>query len=166
MYVLPYQVFEPDFALVVEGPAGVCGYVVGALDTAAFNARLAANWYPKLQERVADPGADRAHWKGSDWLRRHIHHPPLEFSPALAPFPSHAHIDLLPEIRGRGIGRKLLTLLEERLAAAGSVGLHLGLAPQNQSALHFYEALGYSRLPAEGLPPGGVYMGKHLGRES
>jgi ribosomal protein S18 acetylase RimI-like enzyme len=162
VYVLPYQVFEPGLAFVVEGSSGICGYVVGALDTARFNARLASDWYPKLQQRVADPGADRLRWTGSDWLRHHILHPPLEFWPALAPFPSHAHIDLLPEIQGRGIGRQLLTLLEERLADAGSVGLHLGVAPQNQSAMHFYEALGYSRLSAIGLPPDGVYVGKRL----
>jgi ribosomal protein S18 acetylase RimI-like enzyme len=162
VYALPYPIFEPDYAFVVDAASGVCGYVLGALDTAAFNARLATDWYPQLQGRVTDPGADRAHWTGSDWLRHHIHHPPLELAAALALFPSHAHIDLLPEIQGRGVGRRLLTLLEERLAAAGSAGLHLGLDPRNHGALRFYEALGYTRLYGAGLAPSDLYVGKRL----
>ena len=67
---MPYQVLEPDFAFVIEGADGVAGYLFGAPDTAAFNAPLAADWYPRLQRRVGDPGPDRARWRGSDWARR------------------------------------------------------------------------------------------------
>ncbi|MEI9900629.1 MAG: hypothetical protein WDN31_11475 [Hyphomicrobium sp.] len=38
IYAAPYQALEPDFAFAVDGPNGVCGYVLGALDTATFNA--------------------------------------------------------------------------------------------------------------------------------
>jgi ribosomal protein S18 acetylase RimI-like enzyme len=163
VYALPYPVFEPDFSFVVESSKGVCGYVLGALDTTTFNARLAADWYPPLQARVRDADPDRAKWNGSDWMRHHIHHPPFDVLPTLAPFPSHAHIDLLPEIQGRGLGRRLLTLLEERLAEAGSKGLHLGLDPRNTNAFQFYERLGYARLQGSDLGTG-LYVGKRLGR--
>ena len=36
IYSVPYQVLEPDFAFVVEGPNGVCGYIFGTPDSAAF----------------------------------------------------------------------------------------------------------------------------------
>jgi ribosomal protein S18 acetylase RimI-like enzyme len=162
VYALPYPIFEPAFAFVVEGAAGVCGYVLGAFDTARFNARLAAEWYPDLQLRVPQPDAYRAKWKGSDWLRHHIHNPPGAPFRALAAYPSHAHIDLMPAIQGRGFGRRLLTLLEERLARAGSPGLHLGLDPKNINALRFYEALGYVRLRGGDLPPEACIVGKSL----
>jgi ribosomal protein S18 acetylase RimI-like enzyme len=162
VYALPYLDFAPEFAFVVEGPSGVCGYVLGALDTASFNARLARDWYPGLHARVADPNPDRSQWTGSDWLRHHIHHPPLDVATTLAAYPSHAHIDLLPDIQGRGFGRRLLTLLEERLAGAGSPGLHLGLDPRNENALRFYEALGYARLRGGDLSPDACCVGKAL----
>ena len=132
-------------------------------DTAAFNMRLAADWYPQLQSRVSDPGADPIRWKGSDWLRRMIHHPQLEIPPALAPYPSHGHIDLLPEARGRGIGRRCMEFLEGRLAAAGSSGVFLDVNPANSKALRFYRSIGYRVLSGAGLPDSSVFVARRLG---
>ena len=56
IYAIPYQVLEPELAFVIDGPNGVSGYVLGARDTQAFNARLADNWYPRLQARIGRPG--------------------------------------------------------------------------------------------------------------
>ena len=164
VYALPYQVLEPDFAFVIEGRDGVAGYLFGAPDTRAFNRRL-AEWYPRLQARTRDPGADPARWQGSDWVRRMIHHPQLEIAPALAPFPSHGHIDLLPEARGRGIGKRCMAFLEERLAAAGSTGIFLDVHPANRNALRFYESLGYKALSSSDLPRTSVFVAKRLNRD-
>src|SRR5687768_5326161 len=38
IYAVPYQVYEPDFAFVIDGPNGVCGYILGAPDTAGIYA--------------------------------------------------------------------------------------------------------------------------------
>ena len=162
IYAIPYQVLEPDFAFAVAGPGSVCGYLFGALDSRAFNARLAAEWYPRLRQRVADPGPDRTRWRGSDWARRLIHHPDFEVPEALAPYPSHGHIDLLPEARGRGIGRRAMALLEQRLAAAGSSGLHMQVDPRNRAALRFYRAIGFELMRGAGLPRHSLYLGKRL----
>jgi len=137
IFAIPYQVLEPDFAFVVGGPGGVSGYVFGALDTKTFNARLAAEWYPRLQAQVADSGPDPAQWRGSDWCRHVIHHPDFGFPAALAAYPSHGHIDLLPQARGKGIGRRAMALLEQRLAAAGSTGLFMQLDLRNDNARAF-----------------------------
>jgi len=161
IYAVPYLELEPDFAIVAEGPSGVMGYVLGALDTARFNVRLDAEWFAPLRERIGPAPADPATWHGSDWARHHIHHPPADPATVLARYPSHAHIDLLPEIQRRGMGRRLLTCLEARLTDAGSPGLHLALAPENQRALLFYKALGYTELPE--APAGALYVGKRLG---
>lgn len=162
VYAVPYQVLEPEFAFVIEGGGGVAGYLFGAPDTAAFNRRLATDWYPVLQGRAGDPGADPTRWQGSDWVRHMIHHPRLEIPEALSHFPSHGHIDLLPEARGRGIGRRCMAFLEERLADAGSTGIFLDVHPANSGALRFYEALGYRVVSGSGLPDTSVFVARRL----
>jgi ribosomal protein S18 acetylase RimI-like enzyme len=163
IYAIPYQVLEPDLAFVIDGPEGVAGYVLGALDTRAFNARLARDWYPRLQAEMADPGTDSASWRGSDWARHLIHHPDFDVPDALAAYPSHGHIDLLPEARGKGIGRRALAFLGQRLTAAGSPGLLMQVDPNNHDALGFYEAIGFEVLQGRDLPSHSVYMVKRIG---
>jgi ribosomal protein S18 acetylase RimI-like enzyme len=162
IYAVPYQVLEPDFAFVVETDAGVCGYVLGALDTPAFNLRLEREWFALLRPGLRDPGPDRTQWRGSDWARYLIHHPDYSFPPSLAPYPSHGHIDLLPEAQGRGIGRQMMELMMRRLREAGSPGLYLGVNPANRRARHFYTKLGFKTLDAPDLPPRSVQMGIRL----
>jgi ribosomal protein S18 acetylase RimI-like enzyme len=163
IYAIPYQVLEPDLAFAIDGPKGVSGYLFGALDTRKFNARLVRNWYPRLQAELIDPGPDIGNWWGSDWARRQIHHPDLDTPKALAAYPSHGHIDLLPHARGKGIGRRALAFLEQRLAAAGSPGLFMQVDPLNQDALLFYEAVDFQALRSGELPAHSVYMAKRLG---
>ena len=108
IYAVPYQVLEPDFAFVIDGRqgVGVVGYVLGAPDTGRFNRRLEAEWFPRLRARVAHAPLDKARWQGSDWARHAIHHPEYVYPPSLHGFPAHGHIDLLPQARGKGVGRQ------------------------------------------------------------
>lgn len=162
IYAVPYQVFAPDFAFVIDNPSGVAGYLLGALDTAAFYACLTESWYPALQQRVIDPGPDASRWQGSDWARRRIHHHGLTIPPALADYPSHGHIDLLPPARGRGIGRRCMMFLEQRLGEAGSTGLWLEVHPRNHKALRFYANLGYRPSPALEPSENAIYVVKRF----
>ena len=162
IYAVPYQVFAPEFAFVVDGPHGVCGYVLGAVDSAAFYRWAGSEWFPPIAEQLADPGPDREHWRGSDWARYEIHHPTFVYPEALHPYPAHGHIDLLPEVQGRGIGRAALNLVMERLGAAGAPGMHLGVGPKNRRAQAFYRKLGFERLTGEGAPRNAVYMARRL----
>jgi len=163
IYAIPYQMLQPDLAFVIDGSEGISGYVLGALDTRAFNARLAKDWYPRLQPEVTDPGPDSGSWRGSDWARYQIHHPDLAIPDPLAAYPSHGHIDLLPHARGKGIGRRALAFLERRLAAAGSPGLVMQVDPRNRDARRFYEAIGFEALRDADPPAHSVYMAKRLG---
>jgi ribosomal protein S18 acetylase RimI-like enzyme len=158
IYAVPYQVFAPDFAFVVEGPGGVCGYVLGTPSSERFYARVKREWFPPLAARVRDPGPDETEWTGSDWARRAIHQPDFVYPPVLHKYPAHGHIDLLEEARGRKIGSRALRLVMERLAAAGARGMHLQVSPANSGALAFYETLGFTRLEHESLPDHTVFM--------
>ena len=59
--------------------------------------------------------------------------------------PLDLHIDLRPELQGRGVGRQLIDELLRRLATAGSHGVHLGVDTRNTHAIGFYEHLGFRR---------------------
>ena len=161
-FVGPYVVLEPDLAFTLEGPSGVAGYLLGARDTTAFNRRFEIEWLTPLRRTVHDPGRDLTIWRDSDWVRRLIHVPDIAFPTALHPYPAHAHIDLLPEARGHGFGRRLMHFLMARLAARGAKGLHLSVSPSNTGAQTFYRKLGFEHVVAPDLPTQTYFMGRTL----
>lgn len=163
-YAVPYQVACPDFAFIVEDGHGPCGYVLGAPDTVRFHHFLTQDWLPPICARHPDPGPDAGRWQGSDHMRRLIHHPPPLPQIDLARFPAHAHIDLLPRAQGRGVGRRAMGLMIDRLAGEGVPGLHLEVKVRNLRAQGFYHGLGFRIID----PPGAsvdevVHMGRTLG---
>ena len=52
MYAAPYAVLLPECALVAEDEQGVAGYILGAADTEAFEARQESDWWPALRHAV------------------------------------------------------------------------------------------------------------------
>ena len=143
IYCLPYRVLEPDLAFVVDSPDGVCGYLFGAADTAWFNDRAEREWYPKLRGALNDPGSDPSTWRGSDWARRMIHHPEPIAADVVADYPSHGHIDLLEQARGRGIGRTIMHPLIERARQAGMHVLIGAVEADNTASLRLHAGLGF-----------------------
>ena len=165
VFVGPYVTLEPDLAFALVGPQGVVGYVLGALDTQRFNRKLRDDWLPKLQRAERDPGDDPQQWKGSDWVRHALHHPFLDVPAVLADYPSHAHIDLLADARGHGIGRHMMQMMMECLARRGSPGLHLQVNPRNAGAQAFYRSLGFEPLSSPDLPDDTLFMAHRFGDE-
>jgi ribosomal protein S18 acetylase RimI-like enzyme len=159
IYAVPYQVREPDLAFVVTDAQGVCGYVLGAFDTVAFQSFLNHDWFPPLRATLRDPGPDASTWSGSDWGRRVIHEPPTLPAVDLTRYPSHGHIDLLPRAQGHGIGRRAMETLTETLRAKGSPGMHLGLSARNLRALAFYHHLGFVTLDQAVPSDDVIYVG-------
>jgi ribosomal protein S18 acetylase RimI-like enzyme len=158
IYAVPYQVYEPDYAFVVEGPTGVCGYVLGAPDSEQFYDRMEREWFPPLAARLRDPGADESKWTGSDWARRVIHKPDFVYPAVLHDYPAHGHIDLLEDTRGRKIGSRALRVVMQRLKAAGINGMHLQVSKSNPGAVAFYETLGFRELKHPTLSPDTTFM--------
>jgi ribosomal protein S18 acetylase RimI-like enzyme len=149
IYAAPYGVLEPARALVVDDGSGrAVGYVLGALDTRAFEAKCEERWWPALRSE---------HPKGSggndldELLIGIVHEPHLADARVVAQHPSHLHVDLLPEVQGGGWGRRLMEELHELLRAAGSPGVHLGVSTRNERALGFYDHLGYDELRRNAL---------------
>lgn len=141
IYVGPYLALEPSLAFVAEDDAGVAGYVLGALDTPAFEAACERHWWPEKRQQYLEsafpPSAPEQR------LVRLLKNPRAASAALTETYPSHLHIDLLPRLQGRGCGRRLMSQLFRALRDAGSTGVHLGVGRNNRNAIGFYEHLGF-----------------------
>lgn len=146
VYAAPYVLLAPECAFVVEDAEGVCGYIVGAPDTRAFEARLEAEWWPDLRRRYSDPSPPAAGWTADQRMAFLIHHPLRVSSRIIADHPSHLHVNLLPRLQGRGVGRALVDRFLGRMKELGSTGVHLGVGRPNARARAFYGAYGFTVL--------------------
>jgi ribosomal protein S18 acetylase RimI-like enzyme len=150
VYAGPYGALQPDLAFVVEDAEGVGGYVLGALDTAAFEERLEREWWPPLRARYADPdGKPRSELTPDERMARTIHHPSRTPADLLVRYPSHLHIDILPRLQGTGYGGGLIRTLLGALREEGSRGVHLGVGARNVRAIGFYRHMGFEELASE-----------------
>ena len=157
IYVGPYVALQPQLAFVLTDERGIAGYVLGALDTRAFEAACEESWWPRLREQY--PLRRRAQGdRATRTLVQMIHHPPITADDVVKQFPSHLHIDLLPRAQGRGQGRALMDALLAALVAQGSPGVHLGVNPANTKAIGFYRRLGFVELGSGGA----VMMARRL----
>ena len=151
IWCMPYLVLEPELASVVAvGEEPPRGYVLGALDTAAFEAAAAERYWPAVRERYPLDAHDP---DTMDGLLVHVIHDRSSGDhrqELLARYPSHLHIDLLPDVQGRGFGRRLVDRLVDQLARRGSTGVHLGVNPANTGAIEFYRRLGFDEWPEPG----------------
>jgi len=151
IFAAPYAALQPGHAFVAEDADGVAGYILGAPDTRAFEARLEAEWWPALRDRYADT-AEVPSWQRTreQWDAYYIHHPPPNPQAVVDAAPAHLHIDLLPRLQGKGVGKQLMD------AFLTSVGgrAHLGCQAVNIRAQRFYEIYGFRRL--EGVGPKSV----------
>lgn len=157
VYVGPYLALERRFALVADDGERAAGYALGALSTAEFERACERVWWPALRDRYPLSGDGRT--PADAELVAAIHRPELVAHPDLPGHPSHLHIDLLEHVRGAGVGRRMLTELFARLAAAGSRGVHLGVDVRNIDAQRFYRRLGFVDLLTDG---GVLYQGRRL----
>ena len=147
LYAGAYGRFAPELAFVAEDEAGVCGFTLGVLDTASFDARLEREWWPALRQRYRNPSDIPIEKRNADERAANlIHHPPLMSSDVLAAYPSHLHIDVLPRLQGQRVGGRLMQTLLDALQAAGSTGVHLVVSAGNPHAIGFYHHVGFHEL--------------------
>lgn len=161
IYAGPYALLCPRTVFVAEDDDGIGGYIVGAADTPAFEARMEAGWWPALRTVYPTPAdvpqADRT----PDQRRIHaIHHPRHTPSEITDAYPSHLHINLLSRLRGRGVGRALMDRWLAAVCEIGSTGAHLAVGVANARAIRFYTAYGFRVLASVPHPAiGAVWLG-------
>jgi len=144
---------EPESLFVAELRGRVVGYLTGCVDsrhaTPVARAMLRAALRHGLPLRRGTAGfLARAL---ADFLRT----PDAARDPFRNPrWPSHLHINLLPEARGLGGGRALMEAWLARLRELGSPGCHLGTLFENHRAIGFFERMGFRRLGPPRPVPG------------
>lgn len=146
IFAAPYATLEPEHTHVLDDGSGqAVGYVLGTADTARFARRYRDEWLPATAGRYPEPSGPPV--TGEDSMLWLHYHPERMVVPALAAYPAHLHIDLLPQWQGRGWGRGLIGAFVAGLRAAGVPRVHLGMAKENVKARAFYDRLGFTEIP-------------------
>ncbi|CAN5423140.1 GNAT family N-acetyltransferase [soil metagenome] len=139
---------EPGSASVAVASDGrVVGYLLGCRDTAAAGPALGPVRRHLLGRGLLfRPGTAGVLWRaGWDLLVDRVKGRATPDELIDARWPAHLHIDLLPEARGSGVGRRLMTGWLECLRADGIAGCHLGTWAENADAIAFFETMGFRR---------------------
>ena len=159
IYVGPYMKLEPDLAFVLEDQIGVCGYVLGALDSVKFYQAYRNEWLPPIRAEHPEPTGNPASWTPTQKLYYDYYHPDIFYPEPISEYPSHMHIDLLPRAQGQGWGAKMVYTLLEELKRRRSPGVHLAMNTANDRAYGFYRKLGFHELARVNDT---IYMGRKL----
>ena len=162
VYADPYLVFNPQTCFVAEDELGICGYTLAALDSEVMQAWALQEWLPLFQK--AYPLTLTQSFSSEDQELLHLIHEPLPLLPFVQEYPSHLHIDLLPRAQKRGLGKRLIETLLEKLTSMGSKGVHFGVDGKNLNAQAFYHHIGFEDLLV--LPDNSRLMGMRLPRAS
>ncbi|MFC1433437.1 GNAT family N-acetyltransferase [Streptacidiphilus sp. N1-3] len=150
----PYLALEPQLAFVLTDSGDrAIGYVIGTADTPAFVTAYRERWLPTVADRYPEGGGNERDAQRIGELR----HPEWMWSEAVADYPAHLHIDLLPEAQGRGAGRAMIEHFLAALRALGVRRVHLGMSSANTGARAFYDRLGFHELSRSEF---GVLMGR------
>ena len=80
----------------------------------------------------------------------------------LVDHPAHLHVNLLPPLQGRGVGRRMLETLFDALV--GVPGIHVGVAPRNARAAAFYVHHGFVPVGPPRRTGEAWLLGRVLGR--
>jgi ribosomal protein S18 acetylase RimI-like enzyme len=157
LFAGPYAYLEPEYAFVLDDGERVSGYVLGTPDTVAYVREYREKWLPLVGDRHPLPAGPPADHEES--LVEFLHHPEQMIRPALADYPAHLHIDMLPHLQRGGWGRKLIRTVLDAFRAAGAERVHLGMVRTNTAAGRFYERLGFHHID---VPDAGeiIYLGR------
>lgn len=156
VYVGPYLMMPSGIGFTAVEDGIPSGYVLAAVDTRSFEAECEREWWPALRAKYAEPADDPS--TDDAEIIALIHDPESPPDDVVALYPAHLHIDLLPMLQGKGVGREMMSLILGQLRARGVPGVHLGVDARNRRAVGFYEHLGFTHLD----DTDDVVMGKRL----
>lgn len=155
-YAAPYAVLEPELSFMLTCDGGPCGYVLGTRDTASFGQCCEVEWFPPLRERYPMPPVEDQSRDAHMIRAIHEGHDQQHEFPD---YPAHLHIDILPEGRDLGWGRRMIETLVEQMRTLGVPAVHLGVGGRNTNAIGFYEHVGFHRVKEAEW---GLILGMHL----
>jgi GNAT superfamily N-acetyltransferase len=139
-YAAPYLYFDIECCFVVTVENIPKGYILGTHDTETYTQWLNTHWLPKVRKYY-----DLQKFQNRDPFETHLNNCIIndtEIEDRLKDYPAHLHIDLLPELQGKGMGRKLIEVFFNRCREKGAQRVHLGVSKENPGAIAFYNKLG------------------------
>ena len=144
---------EPESLLVAVRDGTIVGYLTGCVDSRRAPSPVQALTGAALRFGLFfRPGTAEFLWRGLADTIRQGGTPSGEVDDPR--WPSHLHVNLLPEARGSGAGGALMRAWFSRLGELGSPGCHLGTLLENGRATGFFERMGFLRHGAPILVPG------------
>jgi ribosomal protein S18 acetylase RimI-like enzyme len=163
-FAAPYLFHDSSLCFIAEMNRIPKGYIIAAADTRSFNLWLDRVWLPRLRERypltLLEDSAFSVNER-SVITALHDRHSERPETSWLVRHPAHLHIDLLPDLQGKGCGRALIETLIDALKDRGCRGVHLGVSGTNTGAISFYRKMGFVELENAEW---GLFMGKELAR--
>lgn len=123
-----------------EQEGKVVGYIVGTCNQQAHVRYLAFNLFPFVLRRWAR--GEYPYWASSFLHLLRVFRYSRKAAPAQR-YPAHLHLNLLPEVRGLGLGRELLQAYLACLKARRLPGVQLSTTRENQAAVALYQKLGF-----------------------
>ncbi|KHL10538.1 acetyltransferase (GNAT) family protein [Mumia flava] len=81
-------------------------------------------------------------------------------------FPGHLHINLVPQARGTGVARQLMSAWQDWLAREGIPGCYLQTLVENTRAVRFFERSGFVAHGSTPLVPGVRYEGRPVHQQT
>ncbi|HKL86535.1 MAG TPA: GNAT family N-acetyltransferase [Treponemataceae bacterium] len=150
-YAAPYLFSDVSLCFVAEENDIPLGYIIATANTLSFNTWMEKTWLPQIRIRYPlkeSKNPDLSIHERNLISRIHINSLDIseEDLQLITEYPAHLHIDLLPELQGKGCGRALIQTLSTHLKSLGCPGLHLGVARANEGATAFYLKTGFSVL--------------------
>jgi GNAT superfamily N-acetyltransferase len=142
IYVGPYLSFSKQFSFCLVNSVGV-GYVLGVLDTRSFEKVCEEHWWPQIRDKYPLKNLEKYRENERELILSQIHSRPQLDVDLVENYPSHLHIDLMPDVQGKGYGVVMVNRLLYALTEAGSIGVHLTMHKDNRRAFSFYEKMGF-----------------------
>lgn len=151
-----YTDVEPESALVVERAGVVEGYLLGCVDTRRAWSEAKVFGRLLLRRGIAfRPGTAGFVWRSfADVVVDGLRGRPLPSAVHDDRWPAHLHIDLLPSVRGHGIGTAMMREWLERLRQGQVPGCHVQTLAENLRAVAAFESVGFERHGEPLIAPG------------
>lgn len=164
-YAAPYAFFSSKYSFVIEDKTSFSpkGYILGTEDTVNFKNKMNTYWLPQLRERCAVSVENKSEYEKS--LKKMIYgelneaEEDFENNQIYKKYPSHFHIDLMPELQGKKLGHDLISHFIDNLRQNNIKGVHLGVDKNNERACKFYQKEGFEIIKKEDY---GFIMGMDL----
>jgi ribosomal protein S18 acetylase RimI-like enzyme len=168
VYLRPYIDLEPESLLIALVDGKMVGYLAGCIDSASFPSES-----ERMQRAITDyrlflrprPIAFflRATW---DLVAAKLRHLPTAGDFHDPQWPSHLHINAVPDARGTGVAEALMRRWMDQLTDGGSPGCHLQTVVENTRAMAFFERMGFIRHGPTPVVPGARQRGRRLHQQT